>query len=254
MHNLKEVYEEEAHLRGDALSKIYSRGALKGSQHIPFWARYLLRMKQAWLEEALSQNAEKDFRVLDLGCGSGYLNRKNAPADFRIYGLDLSNAYLAIARQQAHSDVFIQGDALQLPFKDQSFDLVICSEVLEHLPDHEKALEEIKRVTRKIFICTVPLLPKIVDQLRLIIQGRKAFLPGKGHFRNYQAGSYLDLLRKKGFKIKTVQCVGALWGLSFFEERLEDKWRKGIRRADFFFSNLRIFRPFALNMGVVAER
>lgn len=96
-------------------------------------------------------------RVLDVGCGEGrhsigaYLT-----ADVQVIGVDLNEQDLHTARQRFEpfedknnpdkSLSFQRADALQLPFADGSFDKVICSEVLEHIPDYHGVLAEITRV------------------------------------------------------------------------------------------------------------
>ncbi len=99
------------------------------------------------------------LRLLDVGCGEGrhsiaaYLS-----ADIEVVGVDLSVADLQTARERfapfaelenpLRSLSFQCADALRLPFADDSFDRVICSEVLEHIPDYRAALTEIRRVLK----------------------------------------------------------------------------------------------------------
>jgi SAM-dependent methyltransferase len=99
-----------------------------------------------------------DARVLDVGCGEGrHCFAAALDDDGEVVGVDLDPERLRTARSDhddyvaAESDVpttFLRGDALRLPFADDAFDLVVCSEVLEHLPDYESALEELARVCR----------------------------------------------------------------------------------------------------------
>jgi ubiquinone/menaquinone biosynthesis C-methylase UbiE len=100
-------------------------------------------------------------RVLDLGCGRGrhlhalYWHERALD----VTGLDLDFADLGAAidgffelppppENPPRTAVFTVGDAGRLPFADASFDAVICSEVLEHLPDVPLALSEIDRVLK----------------------------------------------------------------------------------------------------------
>lgn len=100
--------------------------------------------------------------VLDAGCGEGfvvdYLARQNP--DLKLTGVDLSEE--AIAYAEAHFGErarFRTGSVYKLPFSDNSFDVVLCSEVLEHLDDPGRAVQELKRVARRHVLITVPREP-----------------------------------------------------------------------------------------------
>jgi len=98
-------------------------------------------------------------RVLDLGCGEGR-HAITAYLDGRVevVGLDLSLEDLGTARSRfsefehpeddGRSLNFTCASGLRLPFADASFDKVICAEVLEHIPDYQAVLLEIKRVLK----------------------------------------------------------------------------------------------------------
>ncbi len=90
-------------------------------------------------------------KILEVGCGDGFLSRELAEniENARVFGIDLSKKRIERAKRKNGKAVFSVGDATNLRFKDNSFDLTIASEVLEHIPDFKKAVEEIKRVTKK---------------------------------------------------------------------------------------------------------
>ncbi len=88
-------------------------------------------------------------RVLDVGCGTGIAARhalKLVDPDGTVTGVDLNAGMLAVARQLAPEVDFHQADALALPFPDDSFDLVVCAQVLQFLPDRVAAITEAARV------------------------------------------------------------------------------------------------------------
>jgi len=87
--------------------------------------------------------------LLDVGCGTG---RFAQDAGLRVTGLDPDRDGLAYARAHASpNEVYIAGDARELPFPDASFDFVVSITALCFIQDQRRALQEILRVTRKRF-------------------------------------------------------------------------------------------------------
>jgi|GEM_PF-2572280 len=91
--------------------------------------------------------SKKDYTVLDLGCGNG-VSTNNIKGQL-VIGLDLSESQLIKAKKDFTNKQFIVGDAIKLPFKDDSFDLVLAINLLHHIPNTEKVLEECWRVLKK---------------------------------------------------------------------------------------------------------
>lgn len=108
--------------------------------------------------------------VLDLGCGEGrHVIAAYLEADITAIGVDLNVQDVRIARDKFEpfrrdddnpdrSFGLSVANALKLPFADNTFDKVICSEVLEHIPDYRAALVEIERVLKPggLFCASVP--------------------------------------------------------------------------------------------------
>ncbi|MBU2646420.1 class I SAM-dependent methyltransferase [bacterium] len=108
--------------------------------------------------------------ILDLGCGVGrHVITSYALKNVQAVGLDLSHADLLTAKSRFTEEFeepqnsrksfgLAVGNALSLPFADNTFDKVICSEVLEHIPDYRSVLKEIRRVMKPggIFAASVP--------------------------------------------------------------------------------------------------
>ncbi len=103
-----------------------------------------------------------EFRsVLDVGCGEGMVLKSLEPdlEDTRCVAIDLDPDEVADARLRLpFCDVRV-GSIYDLPFETGAFDLVICSEVLEHLDDPASALAELCRVSSRYCLVTVPREP-----------------------------------------------------------------------------------------------
>ena len=99
-------------------------------------------------------------KILDLGCGKGrHIHKLYYYSKCHVIGLDLSLEELKYTYQgfQQYPDInessdrkfsLMAGTALQLPFKDNTFDHIICSEVLEHIYDYENVINEIYRISK----------------------------------------------------------------------------------------------------------
>ena len=98
--------------------------------------------------------------VLEVGAGFGILGLEVSDHCGKLKGIEISER-LTVAKsnlkQSGKKNVtFVHGDATKMKFGDNSFDLVYCSQVLEHIPDCEKAIKEIARVSKKNIIIDVP--------------------------------------------------------------------------------------------------
>jgi ubiquinone/menaquinone biosynthesis C-methylase UbiE len=145
---IKEYYEKEATILSDHQKKMYF-----GNPWDAYWHGTRLRLILETLE-GISYND-----VLEVGCAEGLylklLSRNQASGKQAQVGLDIAKNYLIKARGKVPDGFFVLGDAHMLPFKDSSFDLVLCSEVLEHVSDPKLVFVELGRVSRKFVLVTV---------------------------------------------------------------------------------------------------
>ena len=97
---------------------------------------------------AFSARLARGKRVLDMGCGAGYGSAELAKQALKVTGLDISSDAVAHAREHFASPnvEFVEGSAAAAPLPDQSFDLIVAFEVIEHLADWRKLLEEARRL------------------------------------------------------------------------------------------------------------
>jgi len=95
----------------------------------------------------------RSLHVLDLGCGGGLATACLAQRGAWVVGLDLSQRSLRAARRPTHghddpAPVFLCGRAEDLPFADASFDVIWCTDVLEHLDNLPAAIAHIARILK----------------------------------------------------------------------------------------------------------
>lgn len=119
------------------------------------------RNRSRFIVDEIIKNKPK--KILDAGCGRGYYPTLLTHLDFptEIIGIDIVQEYLNIAQKNTQHDkrVKILNCGIEhIPYPASYFDCIICSEVLEHVPNHHKALIELKRILKKngIILITVP--------------------------------------------------------------------------------------------------
>ena len=117
--------------------------------------RFAERDRPGWEEEVEALTgalaALPPARTLDIACGTGFLTRHLLG---ELVGLDQSATMLDEARRQAPEATFVQGDALELPFEDGSFDRIFTAHFYGHLEDEERErfLREARRVASELVV------------------------------------------------------------------------------------------------------
>lgn len=117
--------------------------------------RWLIKRFHKGIENLLIQT---DFKnCFEAGCGEGFssqviVGNKN----HNFIGMDININSLKLAKQRCQNAYFIKGDIFRIPFFDARFDMVISTEVLEHLDNPMNALTELCRVSKKWLILSVP--------------------------------------------------------------------------------------------------
>lgn len=145
---------------------------------------------------------ENISRVIDIGCGEGFIiNCLDMPD---VTGVDISKNALKLAKDKNRNSNLCAGSVYELSFKNDSFDLAIATEVLEHLEEPERAIQEIKRVSRNYCVFSVPNEPyfRIMNFLR----GKNLTRFGNDieHVQNWSSEEFVKLIGKY-FKILEVR-------------------------------------------------
>lgn len=98
-----------------------------------------------YLLEKYISNIE-DKNILDVGCGTGQLSYELSRKSKYVIGIDTSLAFKD--RTRSNNVDFIRADCHYLPFKDETFEIVISIGMLEHVADYERSIFEMKRVLK----------------------------------------------------------------------------------------------------------
>lgn len=100
-------------------------------------AYYYTHLKIRWLLQLTRKHlgSSNDLTFLDLGCGTGTAEADLCPYFKEGIGIDLSYKMLKANECKAYNCHFLQGNVVELPFRDNSFDLVFSITLLHHLPD-----------------------------------------------------------------------------------------------------------------------
>ncbi len=105
----------------------------------------------------ISPEELRDKNLLDVGCGTGWFSQAAAERGAKVVSLDIGLQMLKQVQQKCASTL-VTSDACHLCFQDESFDVVISSECIEHTPNPIRALQEMCRVLRPngLLVVTVP--------------------------------------------------------------------------------------------------
>lgn len=116
----------------------------------------LARRIQIIFKELLPENLE-DKRLLDAGCGTGWFSKEAVSRGASVVSLDLGCRLLKQVKEKCSSTP-VAGDVLALPFKNDVFDFVIATEVIEHTVNPKEAIRAMNRVLKPggLFILTTP--------------------------------------------------------------------------------------------------
>lgn len=102
--------------------------------------------------EHIASNIPVGTSVLDIGCGLGgflrYLAARNPFFPHKLFGCDFSPYAVTIAEKHLPEASFYVSDVYKLPFNNDFFDVVIATEVIEHLTDYTQALKEMYRICK----------------------------------------------------------------------------------------------------------
>ncbi|GFH41896.1 SAM-dependent methyltransferase [Lactococcus hodotermopsidis] len=152
-------------------------------------------------------------RVLDVGSATGkLLTLLSEKSDFDGFGLDISSEMTKLAQATYPKFEFVTGSAMQLPFENQSFDVIVCSASFHHFPNPETFLAEVMRtlsVGGKLVIAEIRL-----PIFRQFYNWYLAQFSKEGDVKVYDFDELATLLEKAGFVLIKGQ---KHWQIQYFQ-------------------------------------
>ncbi len=191
-------------------------------------------------------NLPVSARVLDIGCGNGLFSFELCKRGYNVVSVDLLvgvslhdiEDLQTIFRKAQYALKFASGDATALPFKDKSFDAVNIADVMEHIPDHDKAMREIHRVLKDsgVLVASTPGIGfhdgkfkpffrwlkdhTLLGKLRIWNENeiyKEIMMNNKHHVREYSLEDWKQLAQHNGFVLEDWKPEYKFFGALFIE-------------------------------------
>jgi len=225
----------------------------------------------AWLSRHIDL---REKRILDVGCGYGRWTMKFAEFSDEVYGLEPSEEEVSSFRQRNSTRATVtQGVSEAIPYPDAFFDLVFLNEVIEHVADVDRTLNEIRRVLRPgamlAVLCPNRLYPFETHGVKLasgrMLRPVVPFIPylptalGSRLFtymaRNYFPWEMRGLLRRHGFEVVS---SGFVWqtfeNISGVSPVLVRKLAPVLRAISLTLEKVPLFRAFGVSQAHICRK
>lgn len=176
---------------------------------MPMGAGDLSPSRNPHFERCIEALAEiKDGRVIEIGCGGGQFIRliSSVRKELKYFGTDISKQAIAISSRKANGIMYCVSDAANLPFKQNSFDMVVAVDVFEHIYDVKKTLDDIHLVLKDggIVFAYVPCEAEpftlfwFFNKIKI---GNNIPTKHFGHIQRFTKKSIESIIAESGFKI-----------------------------------------------------
>jgi len=169
------------------------------------------------VQEALIQCSDSEPQILDIGCGQGHITDRirQALPGTQLSGMDYSISAIDYAHKHFPEIEFIVADAYEIPYETGFFDVVVCNNIWEHVPDPLFLLNSIKRVLKPggHIVISTPSRYRLNNLLN-VLRGRPVHLMSKYHVTEYTVGQVKEQLAYGGFEVtRALSRPSAAWSL-----------------------------------------
>ena len=173
-------------MRSLPLVEFTGERVIPGQVNDDLWSEHVARY-------AFARRYAEGQRVLDAGCGTGYGSAELAQSAAEVTGVDISSDAIeyAVANYPIPGLRFLESSCTAVPFPDESFDLLVAFEVIEHLTDYRAFLDECGRLLTRngLFIVSSP-------NKRYYASTRAATGPNPYHEHEFEAAEFADELKR----------------------------------------------------------
>lgn len=203
--------------------------------------------------------------LLDVGCGDATITKKFKDTfGCKVIGVDLIEENIVKAKEKGIDVKLVDLNCDKLPFKAGSFDGVFSGEVLEHVVDTERLLDEMKRVLKKdgILLITVPNIANWYNRFLLFLGYLPHFVESgskeaygtpygelNGHVKAFTQNSLVKMLERHGFRIEKVSGAG-------LSKTWDQKYNTGLLKLGrplFFLTERGLSRKSSLATNIVVK-
>ena len=162
----------------------------------------ILKLGQPW----------KNKKILEIGCGTGRLTLEVAKEEGLITGLDSSIEMILISKKKVSEDInqnlqFVNADCSSIPFRNSSFEVCLCINVMNHVPNYEKTIEEIVRVLKPggILIVNISNLRGLYFPIGLLVNRRRTSIYKNVYTRWDTLNDFKKIYNRLGLEIENIQ-------------------------------------------------
>jgi len=146
-------------------------------------------------------------KILDLGCGQGHITNEifKAFPTMEISGIDYSISAIEYATDNFPGIDFAVGDAYEPPYTKDYFDIIICNNLWEHVPDPIFLLDRITNILKSggFIIISTPSRYRLENLIR-VIRGKPVKFMSNYHVTEYSVGQVIEQLKYRDYQVKKI--------------------------------------------------